>query len=238
MSRTAIIALALLLVLCCLAALAGGLLYSLWPRPVAKPLVLINSPRHGAELAVGAVTTVEAVARDQDKITRVELWVDGHLVEAQTSSLTGGISPHPLVAQWRPERAGRHTLTVRAFNTAEVRAHASLDVEAIELPDRDEDGVSDEVDLCPDQPGSQAADGCSDRDGDGIRDTVDACPAEAGLLDAIGCPAPGDGDRDRGSRFSRDGGPQFGSAESGGGEQRSPGGRGCPRAGRGPGAGA
>jgi hypothetical protein len=196
MRKTAIAAAALLSALCCLAALAGGLAYTLWPRPMAKPLVLINWPRHGAEVAVGAATTVEAVARDQDNITRVELWADGQLVEAQNSSLPGGISPFPLVAQWRPPLAGRHSLTVRAFDAAGAQAHATIELEAIAEPDRDGDGVADDGDLCPDESGSQATNGCLDRDGDAIADAEDACPEQAGLSGGEGCPSPGDRDGD------------------------------------------
>jgi len=196
MRRRAVVVAALVLVSCAPAAVAGGLTYALWPRPVAKPLVLINTPRHGAEVAIGAATTVEAVARDQDKITRVELWADGLLVEAQNSSLPGGISPFPLVAQWRPPAAGRHSLTVRAFDAEGARAHATIELEAIAEPDGDRDGVADHGDLCPDDLGSPATSGCSDRDGDAIADAEDACPEEAGLPEGEGCPLRSHGDQD------------------------------------------
>jgi OOP family OmpA-OmpF porin len=59
-------------------------------------------------------------------------------------------------------------------------------------PDRDKDGIPDETDRCPDEPGV-APSGCPDRDGDGIIDRQDACPDAAG--DAPhGCP-DSDGDR-------------------------------------------
>jgi len=66
----------------------------------------------------------------------------------------------------------------------------------VELPDGDGDGVSDEADSCPDEPGAEPAGGCPDRDRDGIPDATDACPDEAGLPDAEGCPAPGESDGD------------------------------------------
>ncbi len=197
MRRGLIVPVVVLLALCCAIAAVGGLAYSLFvPTTEAKPLVLINAPRYGERIGVGELVSIHAIARDEVKVTRVELWVDGELQEANSTNLAEGISPFPLLAQWRPLSPGRHTLTVRAFNTHDVRAHASLDLEAIDLSDRDGDGVSDDVDLCPDHRGSQAADGCPDRDGDGIRDTADACPDEAGLLEGDGCPAPGEGDRD------------------------------------------
>jgi len=87
---------------------------------------------------------------------------------------------------------------VRAFNSLGTRAHGSITVEAVELPDRDSDGIADEVDACPDD-GSPTPDGCplsDDRDNDGVADAEDACPDEAGWIDHDGCPTPGDSDGD------------------------------------------
>lgn len=61
-------------------------------------------------------------------------------------------------------------------------------------PDADNDGVADNVDLCPNEAGDKAFSGCPDSDGDGIADRDDACPQQAGTKDAKGCPdADGDG---------------------------------------------
>ncbi len=65
-------------------------------------------------------------------------------------------------------------------------------------PDRDQDGVPDSADRCPDDPedgdGWQDEDGCPDpdNDGDGVLDRRDLCPGEAedkdGWQDEDGCP--------------------------------------------------
>ncbi|MFN0033489.1 MAG: OmpA family protein [Saprospiraceae bacterium] len=55
-------------------------------------------------------------------------------------------------------------------------------------PDRDNDGVADKVDKCPDEKGLKALMGCPDRDSDGIADGDDKCPDEAGLVALMGCP--------------------------------------------------
>jgi len=192
-----LVPLVVLLGLCVLlAAAAAAGYFFLWPGPEARPVVLINSPRHGQQVPVGQEITIQSIARDEQKITRIELWVDGQLQEAQTSNIAGGASPMPLVTRWQPHDAGSHTVTARAFNAAGARSHASLQVNAIQPADRDEDGVADEDDLCPDEIGSELADGCPDRDGDGIPDAEDACPDEAGLPEGDGCPASGEGDRD------------------------------------------
>jgi outer membrane protein OmpA-like peptidoglycan-associated protein len=61
-------------------------------------------------------------------------------------------------------------------------------------PDRDNDGIVDALDDCPDTPGLPERMGCPDRDADGIIDREDNCPDVAGVAENEGCPA--DADRD------------------------------------------
>ncbi len=56
------------------------------------------------------------------------------------------------------------------------------------IKDRDNDGVNDDVDQCPDQAGPVSTGGCPDSDGDGIIDKEDDCPNLAGVPDNNGCP--------------------------------------------------
>jgi OOP family OmpA-OmpF porin len=67
------------------------------------------------------------------------------------------------------------------------------------IGDRDNDGIPDDVDACPDEPedhlGNDPSDGCpipKDRDGDGIPDVADKCPDKPedkdGIDDEDGCP--------------------------------------------------
>ncbi len=65
--------------------------------------------------------------------------------------------------------------------------------------DRDNDGILDADDNCPDVAGIAALQGCPDRDGDGIADAEDKCPDVAGTAKYEGCPIPdtdGDGIND------------------------------------------
>ena len=65
--------------------------------------------------------------------------------------------------------------------------------------DRDNDGILDADDKCPDVAGIAALQGCPDRDGDGIADAEDKCPDVAGTAKYEGCPIPdtdGDGIND------------------------------------------
>ena len=73
---------------------------------------------------------------------------------------------------------------------------APLPPPPVEAPkDRDQDGVIDESDKCPDIAGVVSLQGCPDKDGDGIIDGEDKCPDVAGLAKYQGCPVP-DTDKD------------------------------------------
>lgn len=61
-------------------------------------------------------------------------------------------------------------------------------------PDRDKDGILNETDQCPDQPGV-APSGCPDTDGDGFIDKEDACIEVPGV-EPDGCPLK-DSDNDK-----------------------------------------
>jgi outer membrane protein OmpA-like peptidoglycan-associated protein len=63
--------------------------------------------------------------------------------------------------------------------------------------DSDGDGIMNDVDKCPDEPGTAEYEGCppSDSDGDGVTDDVDQCPNEPGVPEYDGCGVP-DSDHD------------------------------------------
>lgn len=56
------------------------------------------------------------------------------------------------------------------------------------IKDKDKDGVPDEKDNCPTEPGLAITNGCPDRDGDGVADKDDKCPDTKGLVKYNGCP--------------------------------------------------
>lgn len=54
--------------------------------------------------------------------------------------------------------------------------------------DKDDDGIIDAEDACPEVKGLAAFKGCPDTDLDGIQDSADTCPEEAGTPEMNGCP--------------------------------------------------
>ena len=85
---------------------------------------------------------------------------------------------------------------VGSVGTRKVVEPATLPAPPVEVSqDRDNDGVLDVNDKCPDIAGVAALQGCPDKDGDGIADSEDKCPDVAGLAKYQGCPIP-DTDKD------------------------------------------
>jgi outer membrane protein OmpA-like peptidoglycan-associated protein len=80
------------------------------------------------------------------------------------------------------------------YGTPQVRFFGAFIFEP-RVGDRDGDGVPDDVDRCPNEPGPRENTGCpdEDRDNDGVVDRLDACPDTPGIPEAQGCPG---GDRD------------------------------------------
>jgi outer membrane protein OmpA-like peptidoglycan-associated protein len=87
-------------------------------------------------------------------------------------------------------------LGTAAFGRETFRAFAGLRWD-VTRADRDGDGVPDDEDRCPDQPGPKEQQGCpgeGDRDGDGVPDSQDRCPDVKGPKELEGCPdTDGDG---------------------------------------------
>jgi outer membrane protein OmpA-like peptidoglycan-associated protein len=115
----------------------------------------------------------------------------------------GVLSAHYCIAEVMRIGAGVGTGFTRGIGSPQARALFSLEWTpcAEDKPppaDRDGDGIIDQVDACPDEPGLPNKDpkkhGCPlrDRDHDGILDDDDACPDEPGVasLDPAkhGCP--------------------------------------------------
>jgi outer membrane protein OmpA-like peptidoglycan-associated protein len=94
------------------------------------------------------------------------------------------------------------------FGGVHVALGAPLPPTALVRTDRDHDGIFDDEDACPDEPGVRTSDprtnGCPrrDRDGDGVFDDEDACPEVPGIRTddpkTNGCPRP---DRDHDGVF-------------------------------------
>ena len=65
-------------------------------------------------------------------------------------------------------------------------------------PDTDGDKIPDNKDNCPEEFGAEIMNGCPDTDGDSVADNEDECPEQEGLVELNGCPdADGDSVADK-----------------------------------------
>lgn len=100
-------------------------------KAVVGPSVTIRSPADGAQVPVGRVTSVHSTSRDEENLVkRVELWVDGELMETDVHEQ--GAALFSVGQGWQPLRTGTHVLTVRAVNGVGVEGRASVRVEVVE----------------------------------------------------------------------------------------------------------
>ncbi|ELR68091.1 OmpA domain protein [Fulvivirga imtechensis AK7] len=58
----------------------------------------------------------------------------------------------------------------------------------VENTDKDNDGIIDDLDRCPNESGPAQTNGCPDRDGDLVIDRADDCPDVPGVPENNGCP--------------------------------------------------
>ncbi|MGB3905910.1 MAG: Ig-like domain-containing protein, partial [Anaerolineae bacterium] len=102
------------------------------------PSVTITDPASGTSTLEGSHLFVSATAFGAIPITRVELWVDGDLIETQDSRAPAGISPF-YVSFDLVVSQGLHTLFVRAVNAMGIIGDSwPVSVGGVQRPGADE----------------------------------------------------------------------------------------------------
>jgi hypothetical protein len=126
-SLIAIPASLLLIVLVVLAAVAW---WFFWPTPAiatpSGPIVFIHEPEPNASAAFNRPLLFFASARDEKRVNRAELWVDGQLVAAGNSDLPEGLTPFTFAPRWVPLTTGARDFFVRAYNTDGLSGESSV----------------------------------------------------------------------------------------------------------------
>jgi len=133
---------------------------------------------------------------------------NSHAFEVPATPIEVLLGVHLNLADQVRLNAGFGTFVVKGYGAPVYRGLFGIEwAPGYVKPDRDNDGIPDDVDACPDVPGVRTDDpktnGCPivavarDRDGDGIPDDQDACPDVPGVRTedpkTNGCPPP---DRD------------------------------------------
>lgn len=114
---------------------AGVFYFILRNRSLAsRPLVLIQSPLNGEYVDVGEGVAVQAVARVDEGVHRMQIWVDDELVAEKNAAGEDINSPMVIITRWVPAASGRHVVSVRAFSGKGMSGHATVFVTAEQKP--------------------------------------------------------------------------------------------------------
>jgi LysM repeat protein len=90
------------------------------------PIVSLQDPEPGTRLGAGERVLVFATARDAQRVTRLDLWINDVLVMQQASPVPEGVTPLSLVYEWTPTEAGVHYLMVRAYDSQAYTGESPL----------------------------------------------------------------------------------------------------------------
>lgn len=95
----------------------------------SRPLVLIQNPLVGDQIAIDRGVVVHATAAGKSGLANIELWVDNQLVGQKDAPEDGDYTLLVLSQGWMPPATGSHTLTVRSSSKDGVTGQASIEVE-------------------------------------------------------------------------------------------------------------
>ncbi len=113
--------------------LACNLIQNQQPSPLVTPTsasgaptVTINSPANGGEVAVGQEVLIQSTAQDGVGVTRIELRVNGFIVNTVPAESPLGDQEFSVIQSWRPTEAGTATLQVTAYRGSIASAPAQI----------------------------------------------------------------------------------------------------------------
>jgi flagellar basal body rod protein FlgG len=112
----------------------GGIL-ACTPTPSGgtKPVVEILSPPSGSRVAAGEEVEVQFRATEEKAVVRVELEVEGEVVDTQTSPSAEGQPSFTGLLRWTPTTPGTYNLMVYAYNSDRVgSAGVGIQIEVAE----------------------------------------------------------------------------------------------------------
>lgn len=109
----------------------------------SKPTVEILSPPSGSRVSAGEEVEVLYSATDAIAVVRVELEVEGQMVDLQTSPTSKGQPSLTGILRWTPATAGVYTVLVYAYNRDEVGS------EGVGVRIMVEEGISPEATASP-----------------------------------------------------------------------------------------
>ena len=90
------------------------------------PVVQVLAPVNGQQVLLGQPLAVQSTATDGQGVARVELWVDGVLVNMAANPAPAANVPFAVHQTWTPTTPGSHSITVVAYNVAGAASNPVL----------------------------------------------------------------------------------------------------------------
>lgn len=88
------------------------------PPSASKPVITFQQPTSGTSIAVDDPVPVKGVAQDTSGVLRVDLLVNGTVVDTQSAFVATTRFEYSRI--WRPKVGGQTTLTLVAYNVSSV----------------------------------------------------------------------------------------------------------------------
>ncbi|RLD00265.1 MAG: hypothetical protein DRI65_16560, partial [Chloroflexota bacterium] len=93
----------------------------------SRPLVLILDPVYGEQFKVGDGIIVHATAREEEGLSRIELWANGVLVDSR-DAVEFTPTNLTLVSTWTPTFDGEQQIVVRAISIDDIAGQSMVQV--------------------------------------------------------------------------------------------------------------
>ena len=95
----------------------------------SRPLVLIHDPGYDDTFQVGDGVLVHATAKEDKGLSRIELWINGDLVDAQDAE--DPTTQLALFSSWIPTFEGEHQVIVRAISVDDIPGQSSIQISVV-----------------------------------------------------------------------------------------------------------
>ncbi len=174
----------------------GGMGIKINDHFTVTPMAMLSKQQFAQEMIYGVLATLPLQGRDRFETGIFNRQKDALAVyvgyqwtsfmmgvsyDVNTSGLTGGPGAFELTVTYIPKAKEKKDPKTKTKTPVEKSSSKKA-------ADKDNDGIPDQNDKCPTEPGEKTANGCPDRDLDGVTDKKDKCPDEKGSRLKQGCP--------------------------------------------------
>ena len=92
------------------------------PTPLSVEIIVNQAPPGDSQVPVNQSVTIQATAFDPAGVTRVELWINGRMIEMVNSPLAQNAQSMTVTFQWAAEEADEYVVELRSYNQAGLSA--------------------------------------------------------------------------------------------------------------------